>query len=77
MGEKVTIFAEVLVPVPVPKTYTYRVPLDWNEFIIPGIRVAVQFGYRKVYAGIIIAVSEEPPVGYQAQYILEILDDKS
>ncbi len=77
MGEKVTIFAEVLVPVPVPKTYTYRVPLDWNEFIIPGIRVAVQFGYRKVYAGIVIAVSEEPPVGYQAQYILEILDDKS
>ena len=77
MGEKVTIFVEVLVPVPVPKTYTYRVPSDWNEFIIPGIRVAVQFGYRKVYAGIVLSLSEEPPVGYQAQYILEILDDKS
>ncbi len=76
MGEKVTIFADVLVPVPVPKTFTYRVPHDWNEFVIPGIRVAVQFGYRKVYAGIVLSVSEEPPVGYQAQYILELLDDK-
>jgi primosomal protein N' (replication factor Y) len=30
-----------------------------------------------VYAGIVLSLSEEPPVGYQAQYILEILDDKS
>lgn len=75
MAEKITLFVEVLVPVPVPKTYTYRVPHDWNEFVLPGIRVAVQFGYRKVYAGIVLSISEEPPVGYQADYILEILDD--
>lgn len=75
MAEKVTLFVEVLVPVPVPKSFTYRIPHDWNEFIIPGIRVAVQFGYRKVYAGIVLSISDEPPVGYQADYILEILDD--
>jgi len=76
MAEKITLFAQVMVPVPVPKTFTYRVPHDWNDFVFPGVRVAVQFGVRKVYAGIVMSVIDEPPQGYQASYILEILDDQ-
>jgi primosomal protein N' (replication factor Y) len=70
-----TLFAHVLVPVPVPKTYTYRVPHDWNGWIHEGLRVAVQFGPKKIYAGIILSLSDSPPVGYQAAYLLDVLDD--
>jgi primosomal protein N' (replication factor Y) (superfamily II helicase) len=70
-----TLFAHVLVPVPVPKTYTYRVPHDWNDWIHEGLRVAVQFGPKKIYAGVILSLSDSPPVGYQAAYLLDVLDD--
>lgn len=76
MSERITIFATVLLPLPLPKLYTYRVPFEWNEFIVPGLRVAVGFGVKKVYSGIVWELSEQPPVGYQASYILEILDEQ-
>lgn len=75
MTEIQTLFAHVLVPVPVPKAYTYRVPHDWNDWIHQGLRVAVQFGPKKIYAGIILELSDSPPEGYQASYILDVLDD--
>lgn len=75
MTELQTLFAQVLVPVPVPKAYTYRVPHDWNDWIHQGLRVAVQFGPKKIYAGIIVGLSELPPEGYQASYLLDVLDD--
>ena len=75
MKEIQTLFAQVLVPVPVPKTYTYRVPHDWNDWIHEGLRVAVQFGPKKIYAGIILALTDSPPEGYQAAYLLDVLDE--
>ena len=75
MKEIQTLFAQVLVPVPVPKTYTYRVPHDWNDWIHEGLRVAVQFGPKKIYAGIILALTDLPPEGYQAAYLLDVLDE--
>lgn len=76
MSEFITLFAEVLLPLPLPKLYTYRVPQEWNELMQPGLRVAVPFGVKKVYSGIIWRISENPPEGYQANYITEILDDE-
>ena len=75
MSELQTLFAHVLVPVPVPKAYTYRVPHDWNDWIHEGLRVAVQFGPKKIYAGIILSLSDSPPEGYQASYLLDVLDE--
>jgi len=74
--EITTLFAEVLLPLPLPNLYTYRVPLEWNDLVIPGLRVAVPFGVKRVYMGIIWSVSEKAPQGYQAHYINEILDDE-
>ena len=76
MTERITLFAEVLLPLPLPKLYTYRVPYEWNELMLPGLRVAVPFGVKKVYSGIIWSLSETGPEGYQAHYITEILDDE-
>jgi len=71
-----TYFAELLLPVPVPKLFTYRVPFNLNEKIQPGLRSIVQFGDRKILTGIIIHVHETPPKDYEAKYILELLDDE-
>ncbi|MSP58000.1 MAG: primosomal protein N' [Flavobacteriaceae bacterium] len=75
MTELQTLFAQVLVPVPVPKTYTYRIPYDWNDWVHEGLRVAVQFGPKKIYAGIVIDIVDQAPLAYQASYILDILDE--
>ena len=71
-----TFFAELLLPVPVPKLFTYRIPFDLNEKVKPGLRAIVQFGDRKVLTGIIINVHESPPKDYEAKYILDLLDDE-
>jgi primosomal protein N' (replication factor Y) len=74
--ERLTLFAHVLLPLPVPKSYTYRVPHEWNDALEIGQRVVVQFGPRKIYAGIILDFSDVPPEKYQASYLLEILDEE-
>lgn len=71
-----TFFAELLLPVPVPKLFTYRVPFDWNDNIQPGIRAIVPFGPRKILTGVVIQVHASPPQAYEAKYILELLDDE-
>ena len=76
MSERITLFAEVLLPLPVPKAYTYRVPHEWNELLQVGQRVVVQFGARKVYSGIILNFTETPPENYSASYLLEMMEEE-
>ncbi len=73
--EVTTQFAEILLPVPIPKLFTYRVPKALNEIIRTGQRVIVQFGRKKIYTGIVFALHEKPPKEYEAKYILELLDE--
>ncbi len=73
--ERKTLFAEVVLPLPVPKAFTYRVPYQVNDRIKPGARVIVQFGKRRIITGVTKRVHEDPPKGYEAKYILELLDD--
>lgn len=75
IDERVTLFVELLLPVPIPKVFTYRVPYTLNDKVQTGQRVIVQFGDRKILTGIITAIHEQPPTGYEAKYLLELLDD--
>lgn len=70
-----TLFAEILLPVPIPKLFTYRVPNSLNESVKTGQRAIVQFGDRKILTGLIINIKEEPPKDHEAKYLLEILDE--
>lgn len=70
-----TLFAELLLPVPIPKLFTYRVPHAMNSIVQVGQRAIVQFGDRKILTGIISTIHEQPPKEYEAKYILELLDD--
>ncbi|MCF8233568.1 MAG: primosomal protein N' [Bacteroidales bacterium] len=72
--ERQTLFAEVLLPLPVKGLYTYRVPFELNETVRNGQRVVVQFGKKKIYTGIVFNIHENPPKSYQVKYILSVLD---
>ena len=71
-----TYFVEVILPLAIEGTYTYRVPRDLVEDLEIGKRVIVPFGRSKLYSGIMAEVHQQAPERYEAKYIYEILDDK-
>lgn len=74
MSERITYFVDVILPLSIPNTYTYRVPYELNEEIGIGQRVIVPFGRAKYYTAIVKDVHEEVPQNYQVKYIEAILD---
>jgi primosomal protein N' (replication factor Y) len=72
--ERKTLFADVIVPLPVPGLFTYRIPFDLNDSIQPWTRVVIQFGRKKIYTAIVVNIHETPPQTASAKYILSILD---
>jgi len=67
-------FAEVILPLPVRGTFTYRIPGELAASVKPGMRVVVQFGKRKIYTAVVARVHENPPGSYEAKNILSVLD---
>ncbi len=74
--ERITLFADVILPVPVPNLFTYRIPLSLNDLVKVGARVVVQFGSSRVLTAIIAKVHHLPPQKYTAKYVLELLDEE-
>lgn len=70
-----TLFAELVIPVPIPKLFTYRVPKNLNDKIRVGQRVIVPFGKKKILTGIIFSIHNQPPKEYEAKSILELIDE--
>ena len=73
--ERQTFFVHVVLPLAISKAYTYRVPQNLVNNIAIGKRVVVQFGRNRVYTAIIFSISDKAPVGYEAKYILDVLDE--
>ncbi len=76
MTERQTLFADVLLPVPMRQVFTYRVPFEFNDLIRSGLRVLVPFGKNKLLTGLITNVHQTVPQNYQAKYIDTILDEQ-
>ena len=75
MQEPLATFVHVILPLPLAKLYSYRVPTEMVNDVEPGKRVVVQFGKKKIYSAIIHDVHAQPPANYEAKYILSVLDD--
>lgn len=73
--ERVTLFAEILLPLPIPGAYTYRVPFELNLKVKVGQRAVIQFGKTKIMSGLIISLSDKVPDCSNIKYLLDILDD--
>ena len=73
--ERITLFAEILLPLPIPGTFTYRVPFELNQKAKIGQRAIVQFGKTKIMSGLIISLTTEVPDYNSVKYLIDILDD--
>ncbi len=59
-GSSPVRYAEVVLPVPVPRTYTYRLPEPLAGHVVPGARVVVPVRRRRV-VGVVVAVDAPAP----------------
>ncbi|ULQ57446.1 primosomal protein N' [Flavihumibacter rivuli] len=69
-------YAEVLIPLALPRNFTWAVPADLLELVMPGVRVEVILGKNKKYAGIVKSVHQNKPAAFTPKDILNVLDDQ-
>lgn len=67
-------FAEIIIPLALPKNYTWSVPPAMLDAIRPGCRVEVNLGKNKKYAGIVKKVHTGKPEFFEPKEILNLLD---
>ncbi len=69
-----TLFADVILPLPLEGTFTYRVPRVLQDDISIGKRVVVQFGRKKIYTALVYNLHHKAPEAYTVKYVLSLLD---
>jgi primosomal protein N' (replication factor Y) len=67
-------YADVILPLSIPQSYTFGVPLELQDDIKVGCRVEVQFGQRKIYSGLVKRLHNEKPDIYAVKPIRSLLD---
>jgi primosomal protein N' (replication factor Y) (superfamily II helicase) len=69
-----TSFATVILPLAVPKPYTYSIPDELLDRVQFGVRVEVQLSQAKLYAAIVIEITTTKP-DYETKPILNVIDE--
>jgi len=68
------LWAEVILPLALPQTYTYSIPLHLVEKVKPGCRAEAELKNKK-YAGVVKAILDKEPA-YNTKPIINVLDDE-
>ena len=68
-------FIDVVLPIPLEKTFTYVVSEKEASFLKTGMRVAVPFGKTKIYTALVYRVHQTLPETYVPKEIDQILDE--
>ncbi len=76
MSNYLTLFVEIILPLPIRGSFTYRIPQDLIGKAEIGRRAVVQFGKSKIYSGIILNIHDKIPEKYEVKYILDVIDDE-
>lgn len=71
-----SFFVEVIIPLSLPKTFTYRVSEAEFQYIQKGMRIAVPFGKNKIYTALAVDLHQNAPTLYEAKEIHQILDEQ-
>lgn len=71
-----TVYAEVVLPLPLHTTFTYAVPDDMVPMVRPGVRVIVPFGRKKYYTAIVTALTPSPPENFEVKEIFMCPDSE-
>lgn len=70
-----TSYADVLLPLPLDITFTYKVPVEWTANLKVGCRVLVPFGNSKQLTGIIQRIHTNSPSTHRVKSILKVFDE--
>jgi primosomal protein N' (replication factor Y) len=68
------MYAEIIIPLALPKNYTWQIPENLEDSIHIGCRVEVNLGKSKKYAGIVKRIHDEAPTSFEPKEILNLLD---
>jgi len=69
-------FADLILPFPLPKLFTYSIPAAMEHQCEIGKRVVVSFGSKKIYTAIVSNIHTNKPLAYTAKSIITVLDEK-
>ncbi len=67
-------YADIIMPVPLRRLFTYEVPAEMQSTIAIGSRVLVQFGAKKFYSGIVANIHHTRPINYDTKPISQVVD---
>jgi primosomal protein N' (replication factor Y) len=68
------MFAEVIIPLALPRNYTWEIPQSMKEQVRVGCRVEVNLGKNKRYSGVVKRIHDDKPQTFEAKEIMNILD---
>ncbi|MEN8835326.1 MAG: primosomal protein N' [Polaribacter sp.] len=68
-------FIDVILPIPIQKTFTYSITDEEVSFLEVGMRVAVPFGNKNMYTGLVFNIHTTKPTLYETTDIIQILDE--
>ncbi|REC73063.1 primosomal protein N' [Chryseobacterium elymi] len=69
-------YVQIVLPLNLKGSFTYKVPEELISDIQPGMRVLVPFGGKKIYTGIVFELHDNAPENFVAKEVISILDDK-
>ena len=69
------VYADVILPLPLPHLYTYAVPEAIQTTVRVGSRVIVPFGAKKTYTAVVARLHGDAPQGITVKSVLETLDE--
>ena len=69
------MYAEIIIPLALPKNYTWEIPSQLQDQVLVGIRVEVMLGANKRYAGIVKNIIAKKPEDFNPKPILSVLDE--
>ncbi len=75
-GDIPDVYVGVLLPLAVEKPFTYAVPAAWRDRVAFGLRVEVQFGRSRHYAGLVVETGLARPEVRQIKSVLGVLDQR-
>ncbi|MFP3596618.1 primosomal protein N' [Chryseobacterium sp. SIMBA_029] len=68
-------YAQIILPLNLKGSFTYKVPDELIPDIQLGMRVLVPFGGKKIYTGIVFDLHDNAPENFVAKEVISLLDD--
>lgn len=69
------LYADIIIPLALPRVLTYRIPEVHEAHVFVGQRVVIQLGKSNLYTGIIRKLHHQAPELYEAKPIDDLLDE--